>query len=91
VKDSIRELGLPKRVVNRLEHEGIRTVRALVKRTPYDLLHWPGFGLESYKSIHRALELRGLSLQRDPGIHAMWEWITLRDKHLARGGELRDW
>ena len=67
------------RVHNRLEYEGVRTIRALLKRTPFDLLAWPGFSLESYKAVHRALADRGLGLKDDPGIQPIWKWVTVRD------------
>src|SRR5262245_36741059 len=71
-KGSIRELQLPTRVLNRLEYEGIKTIRALLKKSPFDLLEWPGFGLASVKAVRRALEIRGESLKDDPGSHAIW-------------------
>lgn len=84
MKRSIRELGLPARVSNRLEYEGIRTIAALLKRTPWQLVEWPGFGLESYKSVHRTLASHGLSLKDDPGIRAVYEFIMQRDEERAK-------
>ena len=75
MKGSIDELGFSKRVSNRLKYEGIKTIRALVNRTPYELLSWPHFGLSSIKEVRTVLEDRGLSLKDDPGSHAIWEWV----------------
>ena len=69
--------------MNRLEWEGVRTVRALVKKSPYELLDWPGIGFVSLWEIRDALQSRGLSLRDDPGRHAIWDWYQARkaDKH----------
>ena len=78
VKGRIEELGLPLRVENHLKYEGVRTIAALLKKTPYDLLQWRNFGIQSVKAVRKCLEARGLSLKDDPGIQAIWEWDQQR-------------
>jgi DNA-directed RNA polymerase alpha subunit len=85
-------LGLPTRIVNRLEYEGIKTVRALCNRSPYDLLDLPGFGLCSIKEVRKRLQscggrAGGLELKDDPGPHVTWLWVTARPPNEQRAKE----
>jgi DNA-directed RNA polymerase alpha subunit len=84
-------LGLPTRIVNRLEYEGIRTVRALCNRSPYDLLDLPGFGLSSIKEVRKRLYWAGgLELKDDPGPHVTWLWVTARNEQRAKENARRN-
>jgi DNA-directed RNA polymerase alpha subunit len=80
VKGSISKLGLRTRVENHLRYEGIKTIQALLKRTPYEILLWRGFGLQMMHDLRDGLAKHGLKLKDDPGMHAIYLWYVEREK-----------
>lgn len=61
---SLTDLGLPERVVNALERNGVLTVRHLCKQSVADLMSINGMSYSSVEQIQTKLGERGLSLKR---------------------------
>jgi len=66
LSDSIAELELPVRMLNRLEKNGILTLGDLVKMSEGDVLKVPWLGPKAVEIIRERLKDEGLKLRGDP-------------------------